>query len=655
MQRTVRAGLSSAFGLAVLALVAGQALAGPTTEFSVTGDVVSPAIYDAVGLGSLPPATETVTFQTMSGPQTGTFTGPTLWTLLNTVGLQTPTVKNGILRQYVIAQGSDGYTSLFSLGELAPQFGGTNPQVLVADQQNGAPLGSTGFARIVAAKDNFGGRYVSNLSNLNVGTAPSNPSQGGGITSQFSLSGAVQTPGVYTLSSLEALPATIETVTYLAGGTPVTATFAGVSIWTFLTAAGIVTDPTIKNDILNYYLLVTGSDGYEAILSLAELDPMFGGTGAPDLIAYLQDGMPLGADGFARIVVPGDDFGGRYVSNLVSLQVIDAVVPEPGSLLLFASSLLAMALLVRRRVIIVAGCILIAAGPAAWADVVVNIPALQDATLFGGTPADNSSSGPGMFVGSDGQGRPKRGLIEFDIPAYVPSDATITGAVLTLYLGQVAGSGGGGGDQTPRTIRLFDITTAWAGSTNGTTGFPGPGFGGTGQGFPANIGDATWNYAKYNTVLWNTPGGGGDFVSTESADTVVGQSVNAAYSWGSTAQMVSDVQGWLDGIFPNDGWLVENDSEALQTTQFWRKWYHRRGRQQPREAVAPGTVEDLEIDAPFLKRVGERVARARSRASRGQLDDGGASHQIVCRTGVFLADPVVNLDGIVAERIDLGC
>ena len=598
MQKMVRAGLNCVFGFGVLALVTGQATAGPTTEFTVTGDVAAPATYDLATLGSLSPTTETVTFQTMTGLQTGTFTGPTLWTLLNTVGLQTPAVKNGMLRQYVVAQGSDGYTSLFSLGELAPQFGGSNPQVLVAYQQNGAPLGSTGFARMVAAKDNFGGRYVSNLENLEVGTAPSNPSQGGGTTTQLSLSGAVRTPGVFTLSSLESLPATTETVTYLAGGTPVTATFTGVSIWTLLTDAGIVTDPAIKNDILNYYVLATGSDGYEAIFSLGELDPMFGGTGAPDLIAYLQDRMPLGADGFARVVVPGDDFGGRYVSNLVSLQVIDAVVPEPGSLWLFGTSLLAMAVLRRRRAIIGAGFVLITAGPAAWADVIVNIPALQDATLFGGSAANNSSSGPGMFVGSDGQSRPKRGLIEFHIPAYVPSDATITSAALKLYLGQVAGSGGGSsGDPTPRTIRLFDVTTAWAGSTNGTTGFPGPGFGGTGQGFPANIGDATWNYAKYNTLLWNTPGGGGDFVSTESADTVVGQSVDTAYSWGSTAQMLSDVQGWLDGTSLNYGWLLKNDSEALQTT--FRAFYTREGAiEQGLPQYAPDLVVSYVVPAP---------------------------------------------------------
>jgi len=271
----------AAISLGILAAPGWDAKADPTKDFTVTGDVVAPATFQLAALGSLLAMTETVTFQTGSGSQTGAFTGPTLWTLLNTVGLQTPAVKNGILRQYVIAEGSDGYTAAFSLGELAPQFGGSNPQVLVGYQQDGMPLGSTGFARIVAAKDDFGGRYVSNLANLSVGTAPSNPSQGGGLTTQLALSGSVQNPGTYTLSDLESLPATTENVTYLAGATPVNATFTGVSLWTLLTAAGLITDPGVKNDILNYYVLATGSDGYEAIYSLGELDPMFGATGAP--------------------------------------------------------------------------------------------------------------------------------------------------------------------------------------------------------------------------------------------------------------------------------------------------------------------------------------------------------------------------------------
>jgi hypothetical protein len=335
--------LVGVFGLGLLTLVAMGAKADPSTMFTVTGDLSAPATLMLADLQSLPTTTDTATYRTGTGPQTGTFTGPTLWTLLDNAGLRGPPVKNGLLRQYVVATGNDGYSAVFSVGEHAPQFGGGNPQDLVAYEAN-PPLGSAGFARIVAAKDDSGGRYVSNLSRLQIGTAPSRPSQGGGAKDQFFLSGSVQTPGAYTLSSLSALPATTETVTYLAAGNPVTATFTGVSIWTLLTDAGIVTNAAVKNDILNYYLLATGSDGYEAVFSLGELDPMFGGAGMPDMVAYMENGSPIAGDGFARVTVPGDNFGGRYVSNLVSLEVIRAVVPEPGSLVLIATSLIGMGL-----------------------------------------------------------------------------------------------------------------------------------------------------------------------------------------------------------------------------------------------------------------------------------------------------------------------
>ena len=68
----------------------------------------------------------------------------------------------------------------------------------------------------------------------------------------------------------------------------------------------------------------TGSDGYRAIISLGEIVPTFGNQ--PDLVAYAgtqgQLG-PNGSDGALRLIVPGDHAGGRYVSNLTSLQLID--------------------------------------------------------------------------------------------------------------------------------------------------------------------------------------------------------------------------------------------------------------------------------------------------------------------------------------------
>jgi DMSO/TMAO reductase YedYZ molybdopterin-dependent catalytic subunit len=81
--------------------------------------------------------------------------------------------------------------------------------------------------------------------------------------------------------------------------------------------------PDRKNDVLRKYVVVTGSDGYQAVLALAEILPDFGGQ--PVLVAYERDGKALGADqGTARLVVPRDKRGGRYVSNIVRIELRDA-------------------------------------------------------------------------------------------------------------------------------------------------------------------------------------------------------------------------------------------------------------------------------------------------------------------------------------------
>ena len=141
------------------------------------------------------------------------------------------------------------------------------------------------------------------------------------------------------------------TATYTAGGNPVTDTYTGVSLLTLLNDAGLITDPNIKNDVLRQYVEAIGSDGYAAIFSLGEIDPMFGGQ--EDLVAYADElGQlgPDGEDGFARIVVPGDAAGGRYISNLVALKVFTAApVPEPATWVLLIGPLPILAFLRSRR------------------------------------------------------------------------------------------------------------------------------------------------------------------------------------------------------------------------------------------------------------------------------------------------------------------
>jgi len=108
-------------------------------------------------------------------------------------------------------------------------------------------------------------------------------------------------------------------VTYLSGTQSVSASFTGVYLRDLLDAAEVNYNPDVKNDTLSLIIVATGSDKYQAIVTYGDIDPNFGNQ--PVLVAYAQDGKPLTDTGPFRLVVPGDQHGGRYVSSLVSLEV----------------------------------------------------------------------------------------------------------------------------------------------------------------------------------------------------------------------------------------------------------------------------------------------------------------------------------------------
>ena len=337
----------ASFALAGLLAGAHALAAGPSTTVVVSGAVDHLTTYTAATLDALPQVTQTDTFASGTTPQTHTYTGPTIWNAISATGVQTaPGVKNDILDRYVLATGTDGYRVVYSMGELDPAFG--NRADLVATQETiggkTAPLTGDGFARSTAPGDVKGGRYVSNLASLTVRASGSTvAATGGGPSRQFSVTGAVINGMTFDLAALKALPAITETV----GGT----TYVGVSLWDLLnTTTGIVTDPAVKNDVLDKFVVATGSDGYKALISMGEIDPAFGDQ--PDLVAYEADGTLLDTNGFARLVVPGDAKAGRYVSNLINLQVFSAAsVPEPANVALLlagVASLGAFARVTRR-------------------------------------------------------------------------------------------------------------------------------------------------------------------------------------------------------------------------------------------------------------------------------------------------------------------
>jgi len=146
--------------------------------------------------------------------------------------------------------------------------------------------------------------------------------------------GAVDSPASYTVAELAARPATTMAVTYASGSGEQTRTYTGANLWSLLSDSGLQTDPSRRNDLNSRYVLATGSDGYRAVFSLGELDPSLGNRESLVAYATVIDGQsqPLPeSDGPFRVTAPGDVKGGRYVSNLIRLDVRASGATAEGS------------------------------------------------------------------------------------------------------------------------------------------------------------------------------------------------------------------------------------------------------------------------------------------------------------------------------------
>ena len=95
--------------------------------------------------------------------------------------------------------------------------------------------------------------------------------QQGGYAPSFELTGIVDNPRTFTLADLQAYPSITLTAAFGAGGGFDVGTFTGVNVWELLREARVQVDPARNNDLNRKYLVATGSDGYEAIFSLAEV------------------------------------------------------------------------------------------------------------------------------------------------------------------------------------------------------------------------------------------------------------------------------------------------------------------------------------------------------------------------------------------------
>jgi molybdate transport system substrate-binding protein len=140
---------------------------------------------------------------------------------------------------------------------------------------------------------------------------------------EVAVKGLVGTPRSFSRDDLMQLPPETVSVSFLSGQGTTNATFTGTRLLNVFEAAGGARLPNDTNNArLRVTVMVTGADGYQVALGWGELDPEFGN--APILLAYENDGQPLGdKQGMARLVVPGDKRGGRYVSTVKSIELRD--------------------------------------------------------------------------------------------------------------------------------------------------------------------------------------------------------------------------------------------------------------------------------------------------------------------------------------------
>ena len=221
--------------------------------------------------------------------------------------------KNDLLRKSLVVSGTDKYAVAVAWGEIDPQF--ANKKVLLAYEEDGKPLPhADGFARLIVPGDVMAGRYVSNIASIVVrdpGVLPTMRQRQ--PSSTLYVIGVVNNPAKYDLAALQALKTTEVTVQG--------STYSGVLLSDLLQQVGVQT-ANKKNDFLHKGIVAVGTDGYSCVIADGEVQPRFGNEQV--LVAFNMDGKPLAAsDGFARLIVPGDQKMGRFVSNLIELQVVE--------------------------------------------------------------------------------------------------------------------------------------------------------------------------------------------------------------------------------------------------------------------------------------------------------------------------------------------
>ncbi len=179
--------------------------------------------------------------------------------------------------------------------------------------------------------------------------------------------------------------------------------------------------------------------------------------------------------------------------------------------------------------------------PIAVADVVV-LTATRDNTMFDN--GNSNGAGDAIFSGRTGTfgGQiVQRGLVAFSVADGVPAGSRVVSASVELSLLMASAMG------VEASHALHRLNSDWGEGTSVAVG---------GNGAPATPGDATWVNTFFPDQFWAMSGG--DFSPTASSSQTVAPLLGR-YTWGSTPQLVADVQSMLDDQSNDFGWILIGD------------------------------------------------------------------------------------------------
>ena len=98
--------------------------------------------------------------------------------------------------------------------------------------------------------------------------------------------------------------------------------YSGVALADLLAKQGAPLGKDLHGQALANYVVATGSDGYKALLSLAEIDAAF--HSGQVIVADQLDAKPLEKDGPYKLIVSEDKRPARWVRNLVLIEIKEA-------------------------------------------------------------------------------------------------------------------------------------------------------------------------------------------------------------------------------------------------------------------------------------------------------------------------------------------